>query len=60
MNAKERIEKPLRLEKADENAFTVEWCGIYKYEYAVALLLRKHWMEISLVCKLRKYGQLII
>lgn len=34
MNAKERIEKSLRLEKVVENTVTLEWWGMYKYEFA--------------------------
>ena len=34
MSAKERIEKSLRLEKVVENTVTLEWWGMYKYEFA--------------------------
>jgi hypothetical protein len=34
MTSKEKIEKSLRLEKVPENVVTLEWWGLYKYEFA--------------------------
>ncbi len=34
MNSRQKIEKYLQLEKIEENAVTLEWWGMYKYEFA--------------------------
>ena len=34
MNSKQKIEKSLNLENIDENVVTLEWWGMYKYEFA--------------------------
>src|SRR5665647_1237810 len=34
MTPREKIEKSLRLEKVSENVVTLEWWGLYKYEFS--------------------------